>query len=110
MSLPSSKDSNGLLCMDSSEGRGNENIAAIYGIHLKHKMSETNLRSRRIMGLEGVSITKKTLLQKAKSEKLGRESLRRIETGNSKDSWSCGRSSLTKEEMPQPRFNLNRDG
>ncbi|KAF3085451.1 hypothetical protein TWF102_011595 [Orbilia oligospora] len=61
-----SKDSNGLLCTDSSEGRGNENIAAIYGIHLKHKMSETNLRSRRRTGLEGVSITKKTLLQKAK--------------------------------------------
>ncbi|KAF3307681.1 hypothetical protein TWF173_002448 [Orbilia oligospora] len=101
MSLPSSKDSNGLLCMDSSEGHGNEDIATIYGIHLKHKMSETNLRSRRRMGLEGVSITKKALLQKAKIRKAGPGEL----TLNR--NWKLKRFLVLRTEFPHERGNAS---
>ncbi|KAF3284894.1 hypothetical protein TWF970_011171 [Orbilia oligospora] len=92
-----------LICQlfDDHEGCGNENIAAIYGIHLKHKMSETNLRSRRIMGLEGVSITKKTLLQKAKIRKAGPGEL----TPNR--NWKLKRFLVLRTEFPHERGNAS---
>ncbi|KAF3183861.1 hypothetical protein TWF788_005587 [Orbilia oligospora] len=83
------------------KGCGNENIAAIYGIHLKHKMSETNLRSRRRTGLEDVSITKKTLLQKAKIRQPGPGEL--TPNGN----WKLKRFLNLQTEFPHERGNAS---